>query len=448
MSDASGSGIRTPGSTLGRYQLRRIIGRGSTSTVWLAWDPQEQREVAIKCIDPDVLNDRARGRLQRALLQNEASLANKLQHPHIAAVHDAMICEDHAWLAMEYVSGGTLEAHTQRPGLLPVDRIVELVFKCTRALDYACQLGVTHRDIKPANILLTRNGDVKLTDFGAALFIANERTQVEGVGSPAYMSPQQVREMPLNHQTDIYSLGVVLYQLLAGELPFQASNKYSLVYQIIHVEPPPPSAFRPGLPPALDAVVARAMHKDVALRYANWPEFTHDLAQAFRNRRLKLREDEGGDAENFRLLRTLTFFNDFSDVELWEVARFARLERLAPGTMLMKDGELGERLYVLVEGELAVCKSGRTLTILGSGECCGEMSVIARDRKLRANDVQASTDSLLFAIEGDRIRRASETCRMRFYEALLQVLATRLSSANIRLAECWGARSVDPEGLS
>ncbi|MBL8467518.1 serine/threonine-protein kinase [Methyloversatilis discipulorum] len=428
-----------PGSSLGRYQLRRIIGRGSTSTVWLAWDPQTQREVAIKCIDPDVLNDHARGRLHRNLLINEASLADKLQHPHIVAIHDAVVTGDQAYIVMEYVAGGTLEAHVQRPGLLPVERIVELMFKCTRALDYACQLGITHRDIKPANILLTRDGELKLTDFGAALFTANERTQVEGVGSPAYMSPQQVREMPLNHQTDIYSLGVVLYQLLAGELPFQASNKYSLVYQIIHVEPPPPSVHRPGLPPALDAVVARAMQKDIALRYATWAEFTHDLAQAFRNRRLKPREDESGAAEHFRLLRTLTFFNEFSDVELWEVAHFAHQERVAAGTVLMKDGEQGDRLYVLVEGELAVCKSGRTLNILTSGECCGEMSVIARrDRKLRANDVQANTDSLLFAIDGERIRRASETCRMRFYEAFLQVLAARLSSANMRLADSWG----------
>lgn len=429
--------IHAPGASLGRYQLRRIIGRGSTSTVWLAWDPASQQEVAIKCIAADVLNDPVRGKLHRTLLINEASLANKLQHPHIVAIHDAVIADDHAYIVMDYVAGGTLEVHTQRPGLLPIERIVELIFKCTRALDYACQIGVTHRDIKPANILLTRDGDIRLSDFGAALFSTMERTQVEGVGSPAYMSPQQVREMPLNHQTDIYSLGVVLYQLLAGELPFQASNKYSMVYQIIHVEPPPPSVHRPGIPPALDAVVARAMQKDIGLRYATWAEFTHDLAQAFRNRRLKPRDDDSAAPEMFRLLRTLAFFADFSDVELWEVARFSRLERIAAGTVLMKDGEQGDRLYVLAEGELAISKSGRTLTILTGGECCGEMSVVARERKLRANDVIAPTDSLLCAIDGERIRRASETCRMRFYEAFLQVLASRLSAANVRLADNW-----------
>lgn len=425
--------------TIGKYEILRPLGKGATADVYLGRDPFARREVAIKLASPDALKDPERGRLYAKFFLNEASLVGKLAHPHIVQIYDAAVAENLSYIVMEYVAGGTLEDFCAPHRLLAVERVAEIAFKCSRALDFAFHLGITHRDIKPANILLTRDGELKLTDFGAALFTANERTQVEGVGSPAYMSPQQVREMPLNHQTDIYSLGVVLYQLLAGELPFQASNKYSLVYQIIHVEPPPPSVLRPGLPPALDAVVARAMQKDIALRYATWAEFTHDLAQAFRNRRLKPREDESGAAEHFRLLRTLTFFNDFSDVELWEVAHFVRQERVAAGTLLMKDGEQGDRLYVLVEGELSVCKSGRTLNILTSGECCGEMSVIARrDRKLRANDVQANTDSLLFAIDGERIRRASETCRMRFYEAFLQVLAARLSSANMRLADSWG----------
>ncbi len=109
-----------PGSTLGRYQLRRIIGRGSTSTVWLAWDPTGQCEVAIKCIDPDVLNDRTRGKMHRNLLINEASLADKLKHPHIVCIRDAVIGDNQAWIVMEYVAGGTLEAHTQKPFLLTV----------------------------------------------------------------------------------------------------------------------------------------------------------------------------------------------------------------------------------------------------------------------------------------------------------------------------------------
>src|SRR5262249_1674327 len=150
-----------------------------------------------------------------------------------------------------------------------------------KALDYAARQGVIHRDIKPANILLTHDNQIKITDFGAALTEATETTQVSGIGSPAYMSPQQVREQQLTHQTDIFSLGVVLYQLLTGRLPFQAANNYSMIYQIINAEAPPPSQYRPDLPKTLDDIVLRALAKDTKDRYPTWEEFAHDLASAF-----------------------------------------------------------------------------------------------------------------------------------------------------------------------
>ncbi|MCC6657232.1 MAG: serine/threonine protein kinase, partial [Rhodocyclaceae bacterium] len=184
---------------IGKYEVRGTLGEGATSTVWLGWDPFAQREVAVKVIHPEVLRDRERGRLFRHLLVNEASLAGKLLHPHIVQIYDAVVDEAQSYIVMEYVAGGTLEPFCTPDNLLPLDRLVEIVFKCTRALDYAYHLGITHRDIKPANILLASGGDIKISDFGAALFSSGEqtRTQVSGIGSPAYMSPQQVREMPL-----------------------------------------------------------------------------------------------------------------------------------------------------------------------------------------------------------------------------------------------------------
>ena len=149
---------------------------------------------------------------------------------------------------MEYVDGGTLEPFCAPDHLLPVDKTVEIVFKCTRALEFAHKMGITHRDIKPANILYAGETDVKISDFGAALIASGDSTQVSAIGSPAYMSPQQVKEHPLDHRTDIYSMGVVMYHLLTGRLPFQASNNFSLIYQITNVEPPPPSSLRPGDP--------------------------------------------------------------------------------------------------------------------------------------------------------------------------------------------------------
>ncbi|HMM55064.1 MAG TPA: protein kinase [Candidatus Desulfobacillus sp.] len=421
---------------IGKYEVRGRLGEGATSTVWLAWDPFLRREVAIKVIHPEVLNDPERGRLYRHLLANEASLAGKLQHPHIAQIHDAVIDETQGYIVVEYVAGGTLEPYCAPDSLLPLDRLVEIIFKCTRALDYACRLGITHRDIKPANILLAGGGDIKITDFGAALFSsANQtRTQVSGVGSPAYMSPQQVRELPLDHQTDIYSLGVVMYQLITGRLPFQASNNYSMVYQITSTEPPLPSDFRRDLPAALEAVVTRAMEKELAARYASWGEFSHDLAQAFRSRQLRVPEEGFADTEKYETLRGLPFFAEFSDVEIWEIVRFSDWQRLAPDAVIMRDGEPGDHFCFLAEGEVRIAKHGHLLGVLVPGDCFGEMAVIGKSGGSRNADAITRTAAKIITIRGDALRQASDACRMHFYAAFLEVLSSRLARANTRLA--------------
>jgi serine/threonine protein kinase len=212
-----------------------------------------------------------RGKLYRKLIITEASLAGKLQHPHICQIYDAVADDKLHYIVMEFVDGGTLERHGDAQELLPIDRVVEIVFKCTRALEFAHKMGITHRDIKPANILVAGETDVKISDFGAALIASGDSTQVSAIGSPAYMSPQQVKEHPLDHRTDIYSMGVVMYHLLAGRLPFQASNNFSLIYQITNIEPPPPSSFSPGIPQALDAIVPAMARTWRA--YADWEEF-------------------------------------------------------------------------------------------------------------------------------------------------------------------------------
>lgn len=426
---------------LGKYELIRKLGEGSTATVWLAHDSFADRDVAIKLIDPGILRDETQSRVHRRLLKNEAALAGILIHPHIVRIFDAVVTEDQSYIVMEYVDGGTLSQFCSPDHLLPLDRLVEIVFKCTRALDYAFHLGITHRDIKPANILIMEScadasrGDIKISDFGAAIQSSNQtQTQVSGVGSPAYMSPQQIRETDLNHQTDIYSLGVVMYQLLTGHLPFQAANNFAMIYQICHVDPPPPSSFRQDIPPSLDAIVARAMHKDLDARYANWDEFSHDLAQAFRNSKLASRKQPFPDAEKFETLRKLRFFDEFSDVEIWEVVRFARWSEVAPGTVIMKDGETGDSFCFILDGELRVAKKGHTLSILEPGDCVGEMAVIGRADHQRGADVVAQSTSSIVTIPGDGLRGATDTCRMHFYQAFLEVLAGRLSQANIRIS--------------
>ncbi|HTH39262.1 MAG TPA: protein kinase [Rhodocyclaceae bacterium] len=425
---------------VGKYEIRQKLGEGATSTVYLGYDPFAQREVAVKVIIPEALRDQEKGRVYRHLLVNEASLAGRLNHPHIVQIYDAVVDDAQSYIVMEYVPGGTLEQFCSSERLLPVERLVEVIFKCTRALDYAHRLGITHRDIKPANILLSSNaggGDIKISDFGAAMLTDDEqtRTQVTGVGSPAYMSPEQVQELPLNHQTDIYSLGVVMYQLLTGRLPFQASSNYGMIYQITNYDPPPPSTFRADIPANLDTIVARAMQKQRDARYGSWEEFSHDLAQSFRNKQIASRSREVPDSEKFETLRGMPFFREFSDVEIWEVVRFSRWEDVGADTILMKDGEPGDYFCFLLYGEAYVSKKGRTLSVLSPGDCFGEMAIVGGGAsKLRGADVVCRTLSRIMTIRSEALRHASDTCRMHFYQSFLEVLSSRLSAANIRLA--------------
>ena len=420
---------------LGKYELIRKLGEGATSTVYLGHDPFAQRDVAIKVASPGILRDPEKGKLYSNLFLNEASLIGKLNHPHIVQIYDAVVTEDICYIVMEYVDGGTLDAHAEPGKLLPVDRVVELVFKCTRALDFAYRLGITHRDIKPANILLAGMSDIKISDFGAAITNARgDRTLVSGIGSPAYMSPQQVQEQFLDHRTDIYSLGVVMHQLLTGELPFVAGNNYNMVYQIVNGTPARPSAQRPGLPAVLDDIVGRAMAREVNDRYPTWQAFAQDLAQAVRNGQLKAPRSKFPDTEKFATLRALPFFADFTDVEIWEALRFADWQHVAPGTTIMRDGEPGNFFCFVAEGELTVSKNDTKLTTLSNGDCFGEMAVISRHGNIRSADVIAESDASIITIRGEALEKASESCRMHFYQGFLDVLATRLSLSNQRLA--------------
>ena len=423
---------------IGKYPVVRHLGSGATSEVYLCHDPFAKRDVAVKLVSAALFNHQDRGKLYRKLFVTEASLAGRLQHPHICQIYDAVADESAHYIVMEYVDGGTLERFCTPEGLLPVDKTVEIVFKCTRALEFAHKMGITHRDIKPANILYTGETDVKITDFGAALIASGESTQISAIGSPAYMSPQQVKEHPLDYRTDIYSVGVVMYHLLSGRLPFQAANNFSLIYQITNVEPPPPSSYRPEIPQALDDIVRRAMAKDLERRYASWEEFSLDLAQVFRGEPIS-RGAAGGqqqfaDSDKFESLRKLPFFENFTDAELWEVARISAWRAAKAGEVLMKEGESGTYFCILAEGEIKVTKKGKLLNVLDAGECFGEMAYLQKEGPNRGADVTVMTDAKIISVPTEKLDQASDGCRHQFDRAFMEMLVERLAMANIRLS--------------
>ena len=419
---------------IGKYEVRSKLGEGATSEVFLCHDPFANRDVAVKVVYEDRLKDSGdSGKLSKKLFVTEASLAGKLQHPHIAQIYDAVVDPKMSYIVMEYVPGGTLEPFCEKDRLLPIDKIVEIAFKCTRALGFADRLGVTHRDIKPANILVTGDTDIKISDFGAALMATSDQTQVSGIGSPAYMSPQQIKEHPLNHQTDIYSLGVVMYQLLTGTLPFMATNNFSMMYQITSVEPPPPSSLRREVPPVVDRIVKKAMEKDTERRYQTWEEFSLDLAEAFRSEHLGSQREEVADTEKFNTLRDMPFFSDFSDAELWEVLRISQWEDLPAGAVILRDGDQGDFFCILASGEVKVTKKKKLLNVLTPGECFGEMAYLSKSGRDRIADVATMNNSRIIRIRTEDLDHASDACRHRFDRAFMAILVERLTLANTRL---------------
>ena len=422
-----------PKEQLGKYPILREIGSGATSRVYLARDPFADREVAIKVFLFDSHADPHSERMLHKAFVAEASLAGKLNHPHIVDILDAVVEPDHSYLVMEYVPGETLEAHADVGTLLPLNKVVEIIFKCIRALEYAFQHGVIHRDIKPGNILLSQYGETKVGDFGASFQqrLGHETTQITGVGSPAYMSPEQIRMEALTHQTDIYSLGVTMYRLLTGRLPYQASTQAALTYAILNAVPPCPATLRPDLPPLLDQIVMKAINRDPKERYKSWLDFGKDLSQAFVS--LRLAGESISESEKFNKLREFPFFEDFNDVALWEMVRIGSWKTVAAGTPLIREGEEGDSFYLLVDGEVKVTLSGKPLASLKPGACFGEILYFTERVQRRTTTVTTGSDATVIEFKADALRAATDACQVGFNKGCMRVLIDRLAQTHERI---------------
>ncbi|MBX3622410.1 MAG: serine/threonine protein kinase [Rhizobacter sp.] len=273
----------TPGqpdrATLGRYRIERELGRGAMGAVYLGRDPKIGRQVAIKtmALSREFAGDElveARERFFR-----EAETAGRLQHPDIVTIFDAGEDQELAYIAMEYLKGDDLQAYTQPAKLLPVPTVLRIVARVADALGHAHSQGVVHRDIKPANVMVDLAADaVKVTDFGIARVADSARTRTGMVlGTPSFMSPEQLAGRRVDGRSDLYSLGVMLFQLLTGRLPHRSDSMATLMHQIANEVPPDVRTLRPDLPEALAKVVAQLLEKRPEARYASGQQLSADL---------------------------------------------------------------------------------------------------------------------------------------------------------------------------
>ena len=426
---------------IGRFQIIRKIGRGATATVYLAHDPRHDRQIALKVIkfggDLEEGEEKVKQhRRLRKLFQTEGAVAARLNHPNIVKVYDTVVDENTALMAMEYVDGVTLADYCAFDKLLPLPRVVGIIFKCCLALDYAYRQGVVHRDIKPANIMVCADDTPKIMDFGLALNMQkqgeHDSTFVMGVGSPAYMSPEQVKGYSLNQQTDLYSLGIVLFMMLTGRVPFRAKHYPELIYKIINSEAPPVSALNPAIPPELDPIVKRALEKDLYSRFRTGADFGKYLASA----RYQLKDEEADLLnDRFELLRGLQIFTEFERVELWEVLRITTWRKIGDGIALMTEGEESRTFGVLVSGEVEVSQDKRLLARLGPGEVLGEMAFLDPREPRRTATVVAVGDATFLEVNLAAFELASEECKQHFQDLLIGALIRRLRAANAKVVE-------------
>jgi eukaryotic-like serine/threonine-protein kinase len=423
-------------ASIGKYRIRSRLGEGSTSEVFLGHDDFRDTDVAVKRLRAGLAPDSVEGHFNEHFFAAEAALVGRLQHPNVVQLFDAVAEGPSPYLVMEYVPGVTLRRFCRPDNLLSLESIVEIAFKCAMALGYCWRQGLIHRDVKPANILaVVKNNDVtevKITDFGSVLNLDSDRTQVFRVGSLTYMSPEQVDGSELDCRADIYSLAAVMYHLIAGRPPFDAQTQPALLHQIFHAELTPLTGLREGVTEALDYLVRTAMSRDRDDRPADWERFAQALSQLISSHEVPRKGLQSVlDSERFSLLRSLDFFADFGDVELWEVVHRAHWARHNYGDALFRKGEQGDRFYIIAQGKVEVYREGQRVAKMGSGTSVGEMAYLAPNPELRTHsaDVLASQPATTVSFTPDSLKQLSIGTRSQFDGAFIRVLVRRLHAA-------------------
>ena len=420
---------------IGKFQLRKVLGKGASGTVYLALDTFSGDDVALKVLDRQVVANPEFAATRTAQFMNEASLAGKLQHPHIAAILEASITHESGYIALEYVPGGDLSQYAQPGKLLPPEQAIQVAFKSCGALDYAFRQGIIHRDIKPANIMVVSGTNIKVADFGAAYLRSDgggpAAEDTGAIGTPYYMSPEQINGEELGAHSDMFALGVVLYELFTGKRPFLADNIEQLFAKILKEAPAAPSSVRSEIGKDVDAILLRMLGKTPAERYPSWADLALDIAKVGR---LSVYQQGINDSDKFTALRKVPLLQRLNDAEIWELVHAGNWSRLAPRNSVVREGEPGTSLFFIGSGQVKVTKQARLLSVLSAGECFGEMAYVKGGALPRQASVETMTDSILAEFDPAALQKTSANCQLAMTTSLLHAMVDRLASANERLA--------------
>ena len=412
--------------TVGRYEIIGRLGKGSMGVVYLGRDPYIDRKVSIKISRPssDVLAEQADKYRERFFV--EAQSAGRLMHNNIVAIYDAGMYKDFCYITMEYIDGPTLVKFCKKDSLLPSNKATEIIYTACKALEFAHKQGVVHRDIKPSNIMMTKAGDVKITDFGIAHIKSEDRSTKGIIGSPSYMSPEQVKEEPIEDKSDIFSLGCVLYELLTGEKAFFGDNYFSILYKITNDEPVPIRTIRPELPELLDKITKKALEKDPLLRYQSCMDFAYDLRVALRGLRGEAKGDIIEDVLDY--VHNVPFFESFTKKQVEEIMNASQILKVEKGRVVLTEGDIDDCFFIILSGRVAVQKKKNNIATIKRGGCFGEMAYL--HGQSRVATIVAETDCILLKISGTLLDKSSESIQLLFQKNFALTLVRRLTKTD------------------
>ncbi len=416
---------------IGRYTIGRRIGSGTCGVVHQSLDNLLGREVAVK-LSPIGEAHVATGKVpgaQRAY-QTEIIAAGKLTHPNIVTVYDAGQYGDLNFLVMEAVEGKTLKEYGKGKTLLPVGEALRIISACCVALDYSHAQGILHRDIKPANIMLSFDKTVKLLDFGIAVGLEEGsalKKRGPTLGTPNYMSPEQILGRELEAQSDFYSLATVLFELLTGRQLFKAKKVKDLFRTVVHQKAPRLTAIRPDLPEALAAVVAKALEKKPQARFQSGADMAAALAPFLRNFNA-VEKRPVAQQRLIKRLKTQKFFNPFSDLEIALLLERVKVKTFVPSEPVLLQGDKQRRLLVITDGTAKRTVGSKFSALLSAGDCLGEPGFIKGDAE--PHDFHALTSMSALEFDTNAIAELPPKVRLHYHRHIADILSARSASTH------------------
>jgi serine/threonine-protein kinase len=416
--------------TLGRYEISSKLGEGGMGIVYKTTDSFLERTVALKIakissIDMDGTDKK---RLKRCL--KEARLAAQFIHPNIVITYDAGIENDVFFIALEYIEGSGLQAHARKWNLLPRSHVLEIIYNICYALDYIHNKGYMHLDIKPSNIMLTKKGEVKLMDFGISRFLQeDQKDTTKTVGTSYYMSPEQAQSDPgLDHQSDIFSLGIVLYELLTGKRPFEGKNFYETIYKIINMNPAAVKEHAPDISPDLESVVSKAISKKKEERFQTAKEFAEALLPIIKGKDSRALDKQ--DKKKIDYLKRLPIFKHFQYSDLSDVIKISSWSFHDRDSWIIKQDDSDNNIYFLIQGKASLHLK-REVKQLERGDCFSETAILYK--MPRRAEVIATTNCVVMTINANILKQASDSIQVKFLREFYNKKILQLVETNLKL---------------